>query len=157
MNPRPLKIAAADAPSRSKPSNYPAEFAARMAGRIKKPLGDMFGLKNFGVNLTRLGPGAQSALLHSHSRQDEFVYVLEGCVILVTDLGEDVLNAGDCAGFPAAGLAHMLVNRGASEVVYLEIGDRSTGDEGTYPQDDLKAVMMPDGKWSFAHKDGRPY
>ena len=157
MNPCPLKIAAADAPLRSKPSNYPPEFAARMAGRIKRPLGDLFGLKNFGVNLTRLGPGSQSALLHSHSSQDEFVYVLEGCAVLVTEAGEDVLNAGDCAGFPAAGSAHMLVNRGECDAVYLEIGDRSAGDQGTYPQDDLKAFLMPDGKWSFAHKDGRPY
>ena len=157
MTPRPIKITAADAPVRSKPSNYPPEFAVRMAGRVKRPLGDLFGLKNFGVNLTRLGPGAQSALLHSHSRQDEFVYMLEGCAILVTEAGEEVLNAGDCAGFPAAGTAHMLVNRGISDAVYLEIGDRSAGDEGTYAQDDLKAVMMPDGKWSFAHKDGRPY
>ena len=157
MTPRPIKITAADAPVRSKPSNYPPEFAVRMAGRVKRPLGDLFGLKNFGVNLTRLGPGAQSALLHSHSRQDEFVYMLEGCAILVTEAGEEVLNAGDCAGFPASGTAHMLVNRGISDAVYLEIGDRSAGDEGTYAQDDLKAVMMPDGRWRFAHKDGRPY
>ena len=157
MDPRPLKIAAADAPSRAKPSNYPAEFAPRMGGRIKRPLGDQFGLQNFGVNLTRLEPGAQSALLHSHSRQDEFVYVLEGCATLVTEAGEELLNAGDCAGFPAGGLAHMLVNRGPGDVAYLEIGDRSPGDAATYPQDDLKAVTMADGTWSFAHKDGRLY
>lgn len=151
----PLSIRAEDAASRR--SYYPGEFAERVARRVKKPLGDVFGLKNFGVNLTRLHPGAQSALLHRHSRQDEFVYVLEGCAVLVTDRGEQVLQAGDCAGFAAQGCAHMLVNRGEVDVVYLEIGDRSAGDECTYPEDDLVAARNSDGTWGFTHKDGRAY
>ena len=148
---------AANAPPRTKPTNYPPEFACKVAGRLKRPLGDLFGLKNFGVNLTRLAPGAQSALLHRHSRQDEFVYMLEGEAVLVTEECEFVLKPGDCAGFPAGGIAHMLVNRSGLDMVYLEIGDRSPGDEGSYPDDDLQAVMRADGTWGFSHKDGRGY
>ena len=84
----PLAIAAVAAPPRTKPTNYPEPFASRMAGREKRPLGDLFGLTNFGANLTRLAPGAVSALRHAHSRQDEFVYVLAGQPTLVTDAGE---------------------------------------------------------------------
>jgi uncharacterized cupin superfamily protein len=153
----PIAIRAKAAPPRTKPSNYPEPFFSRMAKREKRPLGDLFGLKNFGVNLTTLAPGGESALLHRHSRQDEFVYVLEGEPTLVTDAGEVKLSPGMCAGFPAAGIAHHLVNRTDRDVVYLEIGDRTPGDEGTYPEDDLKAALGADGKWQFTHKDGRPY
>lgn len=155
--PSPIAIAAADAPLRTKPSNYPEPFASRMAGREKRILGDQFGLRNFGVNLTTLHPGSESSLLHRHSRQDEFIYILQGEPVLVTDQGEIQLRPGMCAGFPAAGLAHQLVNRTAGDVVYLEVGDRTPGDEGSYPRDDLQAALGPDGKWVFTHKDGRPY
>ncbi|MEP9347862.1 cupin domain-containing protein [Xanthobacter sp. KR7-225] len=150
-------IAAKSAPARAKSSSYPEPFFSRMTKREKRPLGDLFGLSNFGVNLTTLAPGGESALLHRHSRQDEFVYILEGEPTLVTDDGEMVLSAGMCAGFPARGTAHQLVNRTDKAVVYLEIGDRTAGDEGEYPVDDIKAVLGPDGKWMFTHKDGRPY
>lgn len=153
----PLAIVAAEAALRTKPSNYPEPFYSRMAGREKRPLGDLFGLKNFGVNLTRLAPGAESALLHRHSRQDEFVYIVEGEAVLVTDRGEVVLKPGMCAGFPAAGLAHQLINRSEADVVYLEIGDRTPGDEGSYPKDDIRAALAADGQWIFTHKDGSPY
>src|SRR5262245_13478833 len=154
---RPIAIKAAAAPPRLKPSNYPEPFFSRMALREKRPLGDLFGLRNFGVNLTRLRPGGESALLHRHSRQDEFIYVLEGEPTLVTDEGEVRLAPGQCAGFAAGGRAHHLVNRTKRDVVYLEIGDRSAGDEGSYPADDLKAMLAPDGTWMFTHKDGTPY
>ena len=151
-------ILAAQAAPRGKPTNYPEPFAARMRGREKRPLGDVFGLTNFGVNLTRLAPGAMSALRHAHSKQDEFVYILEGHPTLVTDAGETALAPGMCAGFKAGtGDGHQLVNRSAQDVVYLEVGDRTPGDQGTYPDDDLQAVLGPDGKWRFTHKDGRPY
>ena len=114
-------------------------------------------LKNFGVNLTKIHPGGESALLHRHSRQDEFIYILQGEPTLVTDKQEHKLSPGMCAGFPAQGIAHQLVNRTDAAVVYLEIGDRTAGDEGSYPVDDLKAALGPDGKWQFTHKDGRPY
>jgi uncharacterized cupin superfamily protein len=153
----PIALEAASAPLRTKPSNYPEPFFSRMAKREKHPLGDLFGLKNFGINLTRLKPGGESALLHRHSKQDEFVYILEGNPILVTDRGEVALAPGVCAGFAADGIAHQLVNRTGSDVVYLEIGDRTPGDEGTYPADDLKAALDLEGKWQFTHKDGRPY
>lgn len=154
---KPLAVAAASAPPRTKPSVYPEPFFSRMANRQKRPLGDLFGIKNFGVNLTRLAPGGESAVLHRHSLQDEFVYILEGEPTLVTDRGEVALSPGMCAGFPAEGVAHQLVNRTERDVVYLEIGDRTPGDEGTYPRDDLKAALGPDGKWTFTHKDGTPY
>lgn len=153
----PIAIEAADAPPRTKPSNYPEPFFSRMGKREKRPLGDLFGLKNFGVNLTRLKPGGESALLHRHSKQDEFVYILEGNPTLVTDRGEIALAPGLCAGFAAGGIAHQIVNRTDRDVVYLEIGDRTPGDDGTYPADDLKAALGPDGKWQFTHRDGRPY
>jgi len=151
-------ILAAQAAPRGKPTNYPEPFASRMRGREKRPLGDVFGLTNFGVNLTRLAPGAMSALRHAHSKQDEFVYILEGHPTLVTDAGETALAPGMCAGFKAGtGDGHQLVNRSAQDVVYLEVGDRTPGDQGTYPDDDLQAALGPDGKWRFTHKDGRPY
>lgn len=153
----PIAIVAKTAPARAIQSNYPEPFFSRMRGRAKRPLGDLFGVKNFGVNLTTLAPGGESALLHRHSTQDEFIFIMEGEPTLVTDLGEINLCPGMCAGFPAKGVAHQLVNRTDNVVVFLEIGDRSSGDEGSYPNDDLKAVQGADGKWMFTHKDGRPY
>jgi uncharacterized cupin superfamily protein len=151
-------LKAGEAPPRAKKSNYPEPFASRMAGREKRPLGDRFGLTNFGVNLTRLAPGGQSALRHAHSRQDEFIYVLEGHPTLITDAGEERLEPGDCAGFKAGnGDAHHLVNRTKSDVFYLEVGDRTAGDAATYPDDDLQAALVADGRWRFTRKDGTPY
>ena len=153
----PLALDAAKAPTRSRPSIYPEPFASRMAGREKRPLGDLFGLTRFGVNLTRLAPGAASALRHGHSRQDEFVYIVQGHPTLHTDAGLTRLAPGMCAGFPAgSGDAHRLVNETDEDVLYLEMGDRSPGDEVHYPDDDLKAVLV-DGAWRFLHKDGTPY
>ncbi|HEU0061738.1 MAG TPA: cupin domain-containing protein [Hyphomicrobiaceae bacterium] len=142
---------------RAKASNYPTEFAARVSGRLKRPLGDLFALKNFGVNLTTLAPGAASALFHRHSRQDEFVYMLEGQLVLLTEEGEQELTPGMCFGFAAGGTAHQLVNRSAADATYLEIGDRSAGDAVSYPQDDLEAVLGPARTWIFTRKDGTPY
>jgi uncharacterized cupin superfamily protein len=154
---RPPAIIAADAPPRAFRTNYPEPFASRMAGRDKRPLGDMFGLANFGVNLTRLAPGGSSALRHAHTKQDEFVYILEGRPTLVTNAGRTALKAGMCAGFKAGtGDAHHLVNDTEDDVVYLEIGDRSAGDAVDYPDDDL-AVVTIDGRRRMAHKDGTPY
>ena len=154
---RPPAIIAADAPPRAFRTNYPEPFASRMAGRDKRPLGDMFGLANFGVNLTRLAPGGSSALRHAHTKQDEFVYILEGRPTLVTNAGRTALKAGMCAGFKAGtGDAHHLVNDTEDDVVYLEIGDRTAGDAVDYPDDDL-AVVTIDGRRQMAHKDGTPY
>ena len=152
-----IALVAAQAPPRTKPSNYPEPFASRMNGREKRPLGDHFGLANFGVNLTRLAPGAVSALRHAHTKQDEFVYILQGHPTLHTDEGLTELSPGMCAGFKAGtGNGHCLINNTSKDVVYLEVGDRTPGDEGSYPDDDLKALLA-EGKWQFAHKDGTPY
>jgi uncharacterized cupin superfamily protein len=156
-NPR-VAVVAREAPPRVKQTNYPEPFASRMAGREKRPLGELFGLTNFGVNLTRLAPGGVSALRHAHSKQDELVYILEGEPTLVTDRGETPLRPGMCAGFKAgSGDAHHLINRTASPVLYLEVGDRTPGDAVSYPDDDLEARLAPDGRWRFVHKDGSPY
>lgn len=150
-------IVAEQAPARAKQSIYPEPFASRMVGREKKPLGDFFSLSNFGVNLTRLAPGALSALRHAHLIQDEFVYVLQGSPVLITDIGETQLCPGMCAGFKAGtGDGHQLVNRSGEDVVYLEVGDRTAGDSVTYPDDNLQAVLIS-GNWQFNHKDGTPY
>ena len=154
---RPVALVADEAAPRARASNYPAPMAARVAGRVKRPLGDLFGLSNFGVNLTTLKPGAVSALRHAHMKQDEFVYILEGRPTLVTDAGRTALKPGMCAGFKGGtGDAHHLVNETTEDVVYLEIGDRTPGDSATYPDDDIAAVAV-DAGWRFVHKDGTPY
>ena len=153
----PVAIVAAEVPARSKPSVYPEPFASRMVGREKRQLGDVFGLTNFGVNRTTLAPGAMSALRHAHTRQDEFIYVLQGHPVLRTNAGDTPLTPGMCAGFRAGtGDAHQLINPSGEPVVYLEIGDRTAGDTASYPDDDLTATQV-DGRWVFAHKDGLPY
>ncbi len=155
--PSPIAIVATEVPMRTRPSTYPAAFAGRVAGREKRALGDLFGLTNFGVNLTRLAPHAASALRHAHTKQDEFVYILQGYPTLQTDEGLTRLTPGMCAGFKAGtGNGHCLVNETAEDVVYLEVGDRAPGDAGTYPDDDLKAMLV-EGKWQYVHKDGTPY
>jgi uncharacterized cupin superfamily protein len=154
---RPVAVKAMEVAPRAKASNYPEPYYTMMLGREKRQLGEVFGLKTFGVNLTRLKPGGQSALRHYHAVQDEFVYIVSGRPTLVTDAGETPLEPGMCAGF-RAGVAdgHMLVNRSADDVVYLEVGDRLPGDRAFYPDDDLKADFV-DGQWRFVHKDGSAY
>jgi uncharacterized cupin superfamily protein len=128
-----------------------------MRGREKRPLGDVFGLRNFGVNLTRFHPSAVSSLRHAHTKQDEFIYVLEGNPTLCTDEGETRLYPGMCAGFKAGtGNAHRLVNNTAEDVLFLEVGDRTPGETGSYPDDDIQTVLV-DGKRQFTHKDGSPF
>jgi uncharacterized cupin superfamily protein len=153
----PLATVAGDVPPRTKLSIYPEPFASRMVGREKRALGDLFGLKNFGANLTRLAPNGMSALRHAHSKQDEFVYILQGCPTLRTDEGRTQLAPGMCAGFRSGtGNAHHLVNETSEDVVYLEIGDRTQGDEVTWPDEDLQ-ILLIDGRRQFAHRDGTPY
>jgi uncharacterized cupin superfamily protein len=153
---RPITVVAEQLAERPRPTSGP--FATRLNTRQKRVLGDVFGLTNFGVNLTRLPPGAISALRHAHTRQDELVYVLEGEPVLITNAGETRLKPGMVAGFKAGtGDAHQLVNRGTSDVVIIEVGDRSAGDEVAYPDDDVAATLGADGKYQYRHKDGRLY
>jgi uncharacterized cupin superfamily protein len=134
-------------------SNYPGDLKARVAGRAKRVLGDALGLKNFGVNLTTLPPGAWSALRHHHARQDEFVYIVAGHPTLVTDEARAKMAPGQCAGFPAGnGNGHCLVNETEADVVYLEVGDRTPGDTVIYPDEDLRAQSA--ATWNFTRKDG---
>jgi len=138
-------------------TGYPEPYRSRVAGRHRRRLGDAAGLANFGVNLTRLDPGAESSMRHWHAKQDEFVYVVEGEITLVTDAGRQKLGPGMAAGFPAGKTdAHQLVNETDRPVFYLEIGDRTPDDSASYPDVDL-AVRMVDGKWVFTRKDGSPF
>jgi uncharacterized cupin superfamily protein len=155
----PLSLPALDpetvAPAQG--SNYPEHFKPRVAGRRKRRLGNALGLTNFGVNLTTIEPGSSSALRHWHLKQDEFIYIVSGELVLVTDAGEQLLTAGNCAGFPAGKAdGHHLVNRSARDAVYLEVGDRTPGDGAQYPDDDLVARAIAGG-WTFTRKDGTPY
>jgi uncharacterized cupin superfamily protein len=155
--PYPIAVVATEVPARAKATNYPEPFASRVSGREKRVLGDLFGLKNFGVNLTRLAPKAISSVRHAHAKQDEFVYVLQGRPTLRTDEGATQLAPGMCAGFRAgSGNAHQLVNETNEDVVYLEIGDRTPGEEVIYPDDDLQLGTVA-GRPRYLHKDGRPY
>lgn len=138
-------------------TGYPAPFAARVGARLRKRLGDAGGLDQFGVNLTRLEPGAMSALRHWHEVEDEFVYVLSGALTLIEDDGETLLKAGDAAAFKA-GVAngHHLVNRTDAPATYLEIGSRAADERAHYPDDDLEAIAKG-GALRFTHKDGIDY
>ncbi len=133
-------------------SSYPPDLARFAAGRSKQRLGDIAGLTNFGVNLVRLAPGAWSSIRHWHSHEDEFVYILEGEAVLITDAGEQLLRPGMAAGFPG-GVAdgHHLVNRTDAVVTYLEVGARNPADDCFYPDADLLARH---GEDFFRRKDG---
>ena len=138
-----------------KGSLYPAPFDRNSAERIRQRLGDAGGLTQFGVNLLQLPPGAWSSQRHWHSAEDEFVYVISGEVVLITDGGEQVLHAGDCAAFPHnAPDGHHLINRSSSVAVCLEVGSRIPGDAATYP--DIDMLFDPAVDW-FVHRDGTPY
>jgi uncharacterized cupin superfamily protein len=153
----PVAVTATDVPARAKRSVYPEPFASRMEGRSKRQLGEVFRISNFGVNLTTLVPGGSSALRHAHTKQDEFVYILSGTPTLHTNEGTTRLAPGMCAGFRAgSGDAHRLTNETQEEVVYLEVGDRTAGDEASYPDDDIQAHLV-EGKWVFTRKNGALY
>jgi uncharacterized cupin superfamily protein len=136
-------------------SRYPAPFDGPCRGRVRRRLGDAAGLEQFGVNLTQLPPGAWSSQRHWHTAEDEFVYIVAGEVVLVTESGEEVLRAGDCAGFRAGTPdGHHLQNRSDREAIVLEIGTRRPDvDQAFYPDIDLSVLA---GR-TYAHRDGTPY
>lgn len=153
---RPAAIVALDVPARTT-TIYPQPYAAAMAGRAKRALGDMFGLNQFGVNLTVLAPGASSSERHWHETEDEFVYVLDGEVTLIDEAGEHALKPGMCAGFKAGvPNGHKLVNRSGLPATLLEVGSRFDGDAAHYPEADMLAVKE-NGKFRILHKDGTAY
>jgi uncharacterized cupin superfamily protein len=139
-------------------SIYPEPFKSVCAGREKAALGNLAGLTQFGVNLTRLKPGAASALRHWHESEDEFVYVLEGELTLIEDGGETKLGPGEAAGFKA-GVAngHQLVNKAERDALYLEIGTRAAADRISYPDVDMVAVRNEQQATRFARRSGEPY
>lgn len=136
-------------------TRYPPPYDTPCRDRIRQVLGDAAGLTQFGVNLLRLTPGTWSSQRHWHTREDEFIHVLAGEVVLVTEEGEETLRAGDSAGFRAGNPnGHHLQNRSATDALVLEIGSRVPDDEAHYPDIDLHALP---GRGGYAHKDGRPY
>jgi len=137
-------------------SGYPPPYDRLVAGRSRKRMGNAVGLDQFGVNLTTLKPGAASALRHWHELEDEFVYLVEGELVLVENDGETPLRPGDAAGFKAGvGNGHHLVNRSNRDAVYLEIGSRRAGEVAHYPDVDL-AVVKTDSGYRYTRKDGSP-
>ena len=155
-----LKLPALDARTveERRGSGYPEPYKSRMGDRVKRRLGAACGLKNFGVNLVTLGPGGQSALRHWHTLEDEFVYVLEGEVVLVTNEVEQTLKAGMCAGYAAGSKnGHHFINRSQKPATYLEMGTNVPGDTAFYPDDDLRLMETEDEGMVYAHKDGRRY
>ncbi len=134
-------------------TSYPPPHDQPCRERVRVRLGDVAGLTQFGVNRLTLSPGSWSSQRHWHTREDEFVYVLAGEVVLVTDAGEQVLRAGECAGFPAGVRdGHHLQNRSDRDAVVLEVGSRDRADAGEYPDIDMR--FGPDG---FTRKDGTPF
>ncbi|MDZ7626822.1 MAG: cupin domain-containing protein [Parvularculaceae bacterium] len=140
-------------------TGYPAPYRHVVDGRLKQRLGDAGALTQFGVNLTRLKPGAASALRHWHETEDEFVFVLEGVVILIEDAGETLLRAGEAAAFPAgAPNGHQLVNRSAADAVFLEVGTRTKEDRVTYVDSGVELQAVNDGSgWRYLRKSGEPW
>ena len=137
---------------------YPAEFKHVCEGREKAALGNVAGLTQFGVNLTRLKPDAASALRHWHENEDEFVYVVEGELVLIEDDGETLLRMGDAAGFKAGvPNGHQLINKTNRDAVYLEVGTRAPNERAHYPDVDLDLVREADGTLRLSHKSGEPY
>ncbi len=154
--PKPPALDPATVPPRTG-SSYPEPFAALCAGREKRALGDALGLRNFGVNLVTLPPGAASSQRHWHTRQDEFVYIVSGELTLVTDAGAQTLGPGMVAGFPAGRAdGHHLVNRSDRPAVYLEVGDRTEGDETDYPDIDMQLRQVGRQR-RFVRRNGEPY
>lgn len=154
---KPPALDPATVPSRAGSSYPTAALRAAVEGRVKQALGDALGLRNFGVNLVRLEPGAHSSLRHWHERQDEFVYVLAGELTLVTERGRQTMRAGDCAGFPAGEAdGHHLCNETTQPALYLEVGDRLPGDHCHYPDVDLEARALPTG-YEYYRKTGERY
>lgn len=139
-------------------SGYPEPYRSRMGDRTKRRLAAACGLTKVGVNLVTLGPGGQSALRHWHTLEEEFVYVLEGEVVLVTNAGEQTLVAGMCAGYPAGARdGHHFINRSSRPAKYLEIGTNVPGDVAFYPDDDVMLIQTEDADYAYVHKDGRKF
>ncbi len=138
-------------------TDYPAPFDAPVKARKKRALGDAFGLDGFGVNLVTLLPGTWSSQRHWHSEEDEFIYILEGQLVLVTDAGETPMSPGRFAGFPKGDAdGHHLINRSDAAAVYLEVGGRYAYDLVNYPDINLR-VVIADGEQRYVRDDGTPY
>jgi uncharacterized cupin superfamily protein len=156
-----MKIRALDARSVEPVSisSYPEPYYSQVMPREKRPLGDAFGLTKIGINRTTLPPGKVSAMCHWHTAEDEFIYVLEGEVVLRTNAGEQVLRAGMCAGFPAGvDVGHQLINRSEHPAIYLEISNRDAEDMAHYTDADVDLMWNPPhARGRMTRRNGTPY
>ncbi len=150
------KIDIANVPVDSR-TNYPEPLNRAVSGRSRKRLGDAAALDQIGINLTTLKPGSASSLRHWHEKEDEFVYVIEGELVVIENDGETVLRAGDAAAFKAnAPNGHHLINKSGADAVFLEIGTRSKVERVQYSEADL--MMIRDNRGTrYTHKNGTPY
>lgn len=155
----PNAVHAHDVPEPLIQTKYPEPFASMVRGRVKRKLGEVFGLETFGVNRVRMAPGSVSSVPHYHSAEDEFIYMLDGCLVLVTGETETLLEPGMCAGFKAgSGIPHQLKNVSTAEATFLEVGSRIKEDAVEYPYHDLALHRSrAEDSWVFSHKDGNPY
>lgn len=136
---------------------YPEEYRPLVSGRAKKVIGDVLGLKNYGINIVKLKPGGCSSVRHWHARQDEFIYVIEGELTIVDDDGEHVLRAGMVAGFPGGvENGHHMFNRTEADAVFIEVGDRLPGDKVDFPDVDLLSHQLK-AAWEFTNRRGEKY
>lgn len=140
-------------------TSYPEPYRTRVMPREKRQLGEALGLKKIGINRTTLPPGKESSMRHWHTHEEEFIFVLEGEVVLRTDAGEQVLTAGCCAGFPAGGTdGHQLINRGSKPAVYLEVSNRDGEDTVYYSDEDVDLIANPPhARGKMTRRDGTPY
>ncbi len=155
-DPFPPVVKAGDVTARTGTSYLP-QYAVQLQGREKRVLGDLFGLSQFGVNLMTLAPGSWSSQRHWHEAEDEFIYVLEGEMVLIDDHGEHTMTAGMCAGFKAgAPNAHHLVNKSSKPAVCLEVGTRAKDERAHYAEADMQGTKSNGGPWKFTRRDGSP-
>jgi uncharacterized cupin superfamily protein len=140
-------------------SSYPEPYRSRISGRQKRRLGDPLGLTHVGINQTTLPPGKESSMRHWHTHEDEFLFVLEGELVLRTGSGEQLLTAGMCAGFPAGSEdGHQLINRSNRDAVYLEVSNRHPEDMAHYSDPDVDMVWTaPHTRGTITRRDGTPY
>jgi uncharacterized cupin superfamily protein len=140
-------------------SSYPEPYRSRVLPRAARALGDAFGLTRIGVNLVRIEPGKESSMRHWHTHEDEFVYLLEGELVLRTGRGEQLLTAGMCVGFPAGSEdGHQLINRGPVPAVFLAVSNRDAADTAYYSDADVDLMWSPaHARERMTRRDGTPW
>lgn len=140
-------------------SIYPEPYRSRVLPREVRRLGDALGLTRIGVNLVHVLPGKESSMRHWHTHEDEFLYMLEGELMLRTEGGEQLLRAGMCAGFAAASEdGHHCINRSEQPAVYLVVSNRDPQDTAYYSDPEVDLVWSPaPARGRMTRRDGTPW